>query len=174
MSAVYIDSFLPRQHLDWNETTHHAKASLSSKCVLLDDWHCPKNGCRCCWACCWVCYSKRIEINIHAYCVKYLENACVNACLDSTVLLLYVNMLKTWSFWMLQKVVLSRHAWTKNTVLKLKVVQLSKTCLYTLQYFQPDLTIIRIYFTRWLIRMNSYDLTCWIVRILQVAIRLNL
>ncbi len=71
---------------------------------------------------------------------------CVNACLDSTVLLLYVNMLKTWYFWMLQKVVLQRRAWTKNTVLKLKVVQLSKTCLYTLQYFQPDLTIILTYF----------------------------
>ncbi len=124
-----------------------------------------------------LCYSKRIEINITCILCKILGKCmCVNACLDCTVLLLYVNMLKTWSFWMLQKVVLSRHAWTKNTVLKLKVVQLSKTCLYTLQYFQPDLTIIRIYFTRWLICMNSYDLTCtnsydfcWIVHILQVA-----
>ncbi len=26
-------------------------------------------------------------------------------------------------------------------------------------YYQPDLTAIRTYFTRWLIRTNSYDLT---------------
>ncbi len=28
-----------------------------------------------------------------------------------------------------------------------------------MEIFQPDLTAIRTYFTRWLIRTNSYDLT---------------
>ncbi len=30
---------------------------------------------------------------------------------------------------------------------------------FTYKLFQPDLTAIRTYFTRWLIRTNSYDLT---------------
>ncbi len=33
-----------------------------------------------------------------------------------------------------------------------------KYCFF-LRFFQPDLTAIRTYFTRWLIRTNSYNLT---------------